>query len=59
MSFDEALETFRNAVENLKKTYTDENGGSSCELMILVNEYDTITIIPTNRYGNTVDCFRD
>ena len=58
MSFDEVLEKFGKILGVLKRSYAEEFGVNPYNITILIDEGDTVTIIPTLQTGNYVECTR-
>lgn len=58
MSFQEAQRTFGISLGILKRAYHEENGGNS-RMMIVIDEDDYVTIIPSNATGTYTEIWRD
>lgn len=58
MNFDDVLEKFVSAANDLKDAYAEKEGMNSNYLMIVYDENHYTTIIPTDRTGSYIGAFR-
>ncbi len=59
MDFDKALDEFGKAVGNLKRAYSDKYNQYTNNFMVIVDEDDYVTIVPTNTTDRYTECCRE